>query len=336
MQLLPDTLPFVSVVIPCRNEENFIHTVVTDILRQKYPTGKLEILVVDGNSTDQTIAVIEQLSSVNSHIKLIENKNQYVPNALNLGIRHSKGEIVVILGAHASYPDDYIPKMVAALLKLNADNVGGIGITKPSKLTLAGIALAEILSHRFGVGNSHFRVGISHILQSDTIPFGCYRKSVFEHYGYFDERLIRNQDIEFNKRICALGAKMYLIPEVHFTYYARSNYSSFIKNNFNNGVWVILTTYLTGTIYRLSLRHFIPLFFVLYLVFALSLYQSLPLLLLPFLLYLVLNLYFSTLIAIKKCNPLLIPFLLLGFILLHLSYGIGCMIGIIKIPGLKL
>ena len=102
---------------------------------------------------------------------------------------------------------------------------------------------------------------MSEITEVDTVPFGCYRKEVFTKYGLYNTKLVRNQDIELNKRIKRGGGKIYLIPDTYCVYYAREKYREIIKNNYLNGKWSILTVYITKTFNSLSVRHFVPMIF---------------------------------------------------------------------------
>ncbi|MBK7852960.1 MAG: glycosyltransferase [Bacteroidetes bacterium] len=108
------------------------------------------------------------------------NKKQYVPFALNMGIRESKGEYIIILGAHSSYPLNYISSLIKASLSLKADNVGGLCIGNPPDSSLKALAIAQAMSSAFGVGDAHFRIGSKEIKQVDTVTFGCYKRSVFD------------------------------------------------------------------------------------------------------------------------------------------------------------
>ncbi len=335
------TPPMVSVLIPCRNESRFIRRVLEDVVAQDYPCDLLEVFVLDGMSSDDTPAIIQSVSASHPFIQYIPNEARIVPPALNKGIRMSKGDIIVRLDAHASYPAHYISGLVRNLQTLHADNVGGVGITQPASDTLTGRVIAAILSHPFGVGNSLFRTGVTSATEADTVPFGCFRRDVFDRFGMFDERLIRNQDIEFNKRIKAGGGKIFLVPDVHSVYYARSTFPALIKNNFQNGRWILLTAHYTGTFSSLSVRHFIPLFFTLYLLLLPVAHALTEWALLPWVLYALLDLYFSAKLTQKAVLSRLasrsreglkemyaFPLLFIGFILLHISYGTGCIKGL--------
>ncbi len=319
---------FVSVIIPCRNEEQHIRTVLDDLIAQDFPKENMEVIFGDGESTDKTREIISEYSRQYPWIKQFNNPKRTVPFAMNEGIRMAKGDTIVRMDAHASFPADYISKLVNWQEKLNADNVGGVWITKPSSSSLKAEAIAEVLSHPLGVGNSMFRIGVKDVVESDTVPFGCYRKQVFDRIGYYDERLERNQDIELNKRLKAAGGKIYLVPDVSCTYYARDTYYKLAENNFRNGEWVILTSYYTRQLGSLSIRHFVPLGFLLYLLSLPFLAMISSYFKLPLVFYLAAIATVSMMIAFKRKKPLYMPALIYGFLILHVSYGAGCLWGL--------
>jgi len=263
-------------------------------------------------------------------IRIIENPAKTTPHALNLGIKASLGDFVIILSAHAQYPSDYCEKLVSETIRLNAACTGPVLETKTIASHKTANAIKNVLSDRLGVG-SRFRTGSKKIESVDTVAFGCYPIETFKHYGIFDERLIRNQDIELNKRIIRGGGKIYLIPDVVCSYFARDNFGDFSLNNFQNGYWNILTPYYTGTFSSLSLRHFVPLVFVLSLILPILFSTLYPVLLWIW------SAIFITYVSIigirswyirKKTTWL---HQILAFFILHFSYGIGSIGGIIAI-----
>src|SRR2546423_14406266 len=142
---------------------------------------------------------------------------------MNAGIKEARGDVIMPMGAHAVYSPSYISQLVTALEETGADNVGGVLVTRPANETALARALAVGLSHPFGVGNSYFRIGAAERRLVDTVPFGCYRRAVFDRIGVFDEDLVRNQDDELNARLLKQGGRIMLIPEVVSHYYARGS-----------------------------------------------------------------------------------------------------------------
>ena len=326
-----------SVICPIYNEEKYIAQFLDSLLTQDYPKDDLEILLVDGMSEDRTREIVAEYIAKYPFIRLIDNPDKIVPYAMNRGIDASKGDIIMRLDAHASYQPDYFSVLVNGLKHLHADNVGTVCKTDVLNKNPKTLAIREVLGNKFGVGNSTFRTGIDYEQEAETVPFGCWPREVFEKYGKYDVRLVRNQDIELNKRILRGGGKIYILPDTYCTYLARETWRALAKNNYDNGKWNILTVYYTKMFSSLSLRHFIPLLFVLSLIIPLLLaliWWPLALVSAASLLaYTGLLTVVSLKLAItKKLN---IFYLLITFFVLHLSYGWGSLVGILSLPFTK-
>jgi len=325
-------MPLISIIVPTYNEEKYISSCLDSILKSDYDNKKIEIFVVDGMSEDSTRKTVQEYHHKYSFIHVIENRQRYTPVGMNLGIEASKGEFVFILSAHAEYEANYFVKLVENIEILNADCVGGVLLTDVKNKNSKSSSIKEVLMHKFGVGNAIFRTGCDEVTQVDTVAFGCYRKSVFSTYGLFDEKLIRNQDIELNKRIINAGGKIYLIPEVQCTYYARENFTDLAKNQYQNGFWNMLTAYYTKTLDSLSIRHFIPLLFVLSLLVPLCLGLIIPKIVWLTVFSLVSYLSLVIIISFRlKNNVNSIIYLILSFLTLHFSYGVGSLMGIFNV-----
>ena len=323
-------VPTVSVVIPCRDEVLSIEGCIDSLIADSYPKDRLEILVVDGMSMDGTREIVEAYARGHAFIRLLDNPEKITPVALNIGITNAKGELIVLLGAHAACTNEYISKCVKAIGEYAADSVGGILRTLPANDTTMAQAIAIGLSHPFGVGNAYFRIGSSEARRVDTVPFGCYRKEVFDRIGLFDERLVRNQDIEFNTRLRKAGGKIYMTPTIRSYYYARSSLGGLWRQSFQNGRWNIYTTALTGM--SLALRHFVPLGFVAGLFGSGLLAISLPTFRWVFgttsAVYLVAAII-ASLRSPRSKHAGSRAFLPLVFLVLHLSYGLGSLWGML-------
>lgn len=324
--------PLVSVVIPCRNEENYLSNCIQSLLEGNSNDYDIELVIVDGNSTDNSTKVIRQWQDKYSNIKLVSNPRQYTPFGLNLGVKNASGEYVLIASSHSAFAPNYISVLLKAREELQADIVGGVMQTDLLHKTPKSLAIKDVLSCRFGVGNALFRTGVTEPKAVDTVPFGLYKKSLFEEVGYYNEKLIRNHDMELSKRMLAAGKKIFLIPDAHCTYYARENYTALLRNNFRNGLWNLLTVRITGKLSSLSLRHFIPLLFILGIVlpaiigifFHPLLYFSL------FVIVLYLGFVTSVSIDLHNKNGTSIPHLIIAFAVLHFSYGCGEIVGLCK------
>lgn len=326
-----------SVICPIYNEEMYIAQFLDSLLQQDYPKDDLEILLVDGMSKDRTREMVAGYTAKYPFIRLIDNPEKIVPYAMNLGIRAAKGDVIMRLDAHASYQPDYFSVLVNGLKRLDADNVGTVCKTDVLNKTPKTLAIREVLGNKFGVGNSTFRTGITEEQEVDTVPFGCWRREVFEKYGLYDVRLVRNQDIELNKRIKRGGGKIYILPNTYCTYLARETWKALAKNNYGNGKWNILTVYYTKMFSSLSIRHFIPLLFVLSLIVP----PLLALLWWPFILVSIISLMaYACLVSVislglSRRNRLNFFYLVATFLVLHLSYGWGSLYGIIQLPFVK-
>jgi cellulose synthase/poly-beta-1,6-N-acetylglucosamine synthase-like glycosyltransferase len=326
--------PFVSVIVPCRNESAFIEGCIRSVQACDYPPSRFEIIVVDGTSSDGSRELVQRLASNQPSLRLLENPRRTMPTGVNLGIAHAKGEIVMILGAHAVVPEDYISKCVENLYGHSADNVGGIVKTLPKRDGLVAEMIISSLNHRFGVGNSYFRVDPGRLRWVDTVFGGCYRREVFDRIGLFNESLTRNQDIEFNRRLRQAGGKILCNPEIVSYYYARSDWKSFWRHSFEDGLWVILSA-LYSEILPFSRRHLVPLIFVTSLLvsFLVGLVAK------PFFVmflaiagaYMLANLAASLDIAFRKRDLRFLLVMPVVFGALHFAYGLGSMYGLVRV-----
>lgn len=252
--------PRVTVVVPCRNEARYIRACLDSILASAHPADALEVLVVDGRSTDGTRKHVAEYSAKYPHIRLLDNPRRVVPTALNIGVEAGTGDVIVRMDAHVVYPPEYIPRLVAALTESGADNVGGCIVTLPADGTAVAQAIAIGLGHPFGVGNAHFRIGSRKARFVDTVPFGCFPRDVFRRVGLFDEEMVRNQDDEFNNRILRKGGKVLLVPDVVCYYYTRGSFRQIARMFFQYGAFKPLAARKAGRI--MTLRQLVPAAFV--------------------------------------------------------------------------
>ncbi len=245
-----------SVICPIYNEESRIEACILSILTQDYPKEDLEVLFVDGQSSDRTREIIAKYMQDYPFIQLLDNPKRIAPTALNIGIRASSGDIIMRLDAHAKYPANYFSLLVSKLEKSGADNVGGVCRTLPAKDTSVCRAIAHAMSSPFGMGNSYFRIGSDHEMWVDTVPFGCFRREIFDKIGFFDEELVRNQDDEFNGRIIKNGGRILLLPQVVIDYFARDSLTKTAKMFFQYGLFKPLVNHKLQK--PTTLRQFIP------------------------------------------------------------------------------
>jgi len=328
-------MEYVSVVVPCKNEEVQIANCIESLLSNGYPKEYLEILIVDGLSSDRTVEIVKEMELRYSSVKLLSNPKEKTPFALNIGIDNARGDYILIASGHSSFEKGYISTLLQEMKKLHADIVGGVMKTKLRVENNTSVAIAKVLSHPFGVGNSTFRTGIDKSQRVDTVPFGLYTASILKSINGYDERLIRNHDIEMSKRLLAKGAKIFLVPNAVCYYYARASWSALAKNNFDNGKWNLLTVYITKDFSSLSLRHFVPLCFMLSLVlplFASLLYGKLYILSVLSILFYVLSV---SIIGVKmERSGTTLLHLIISFFVLHFSYGVGSFVGMFNLKTL--
>jgi glycosyltransferase involved in cell wall biosynthesis len=324
-------LPMVSIIAPCRNEAAFIEDALNSILQSDYPAERMELLVVDGMSTDGTRDTIQKIVNQDSRIKLIDNPKHTVPAAMNIGIKAARGEYILRIDCHCKFAPDYVRKCIEIIKRTGADNVGGYCATLAGADTNVARAIATATSSAFGVGNAMFRLGGSE-REVDTVPFGTYRKEIFDRIGMYDERLVRNQDIELNWRIRKAGGRIIISPEIKVVYYNRATYRGLWQQAFNNGLWNPYTIWLIGG--GLSLRHFVPMFFVLSLIIltAVSFFLSIAkwILLVYTALYLSVAVFFSLKHSRSKDTSAIL--VLWSYVVLHIAYGLGSIWSVLTIP----
>ncbi|MEO5588891.1 MAG: glycosyltransferase family 2 protein [Gemmatimonadaceae bacterium] len=219
----------VSILIPCYQERNFIRACLESVIAFEAGEATLvEILVLDGMSTDGTRDVVEEMTHSDARVKLIDNPRRTQSAALNLGISLAGGDYIMRLDAHSLYPGDYLSKTVATAIRTGADNTGGVVETLQRGEGYQAAVVQAMTTHRFGVGDSGFRTDASEG-PTDTVPYGCFRRDLFASIGLFDERLLRAQDYEMNRRIVASGGTVWMNPQIQVFYYQQPGLIPFIR-----------------------------------------------------------------------------------------------------------
>lgn len=321
-------VPFVSVVVPLRNEGKLLEPCLLSLLAQSYPENQFEILVVDGRSSDGSREVVERLGAGSTSLFLLDNPAQHTPSGMNAGIRAARGSIVVIAGAHCVYPQRFIENCVVCLERTGADVVGGPVKTEASSKAFGAQLACAILSSPFGVGNSRFRTSVQEGYV-DTVPFGAYRREVFERVGLFNERLIRNQDNDLSARVREAGGKIYMTPALTTVYVPISNYRDLLLQALRKSQWHALTWKENWK--ALGFRHLCPATFlgISGLLALLSPWHvSARVILIAIIaIYFLLGIWFATQAEEKRSWSvrLVMPF---ACILFHFAYGLGTLVGI--------
>lgn len=317
----------VSVVIPCRNEENYIGECLDYICRQTYGIENIEVMVCDGMSEDKTRMIVSEYSKKHPNIKLVDNEKRVAPAAMNLGIENSTGDVVIIFGAHAYMDEYYVENSVKKLDETDAMCVGG-RIESISENESAEV-ISKAMSSPFGVGNALFRYSEEEAYV-DTVAFGAYKREVFNRIGVFDEELVRNQDDEINYRVTKAGMKILLTPLIKCCYYTRGSFTKLWRQYFQYGFWKVRVIQKHKK--PSSIRHLVPIMFVLSLILGLVLSPFTPIVRGAFVFEIILYLLCAGIFAKKVCGDKLhqIPRIIMSFFILHASYGIGFLQGIFQ------
>lgn len=322
--------PFVTVIMPIRNESEFIERSLGAVLQQDYAHKNLEIVIADGMSDDDTRDKIYSLADQSSiPIKIIDNPKRIVPTGMNLALQKVKGDIIVRVDGHCEIALDYISQCVQ---KLQENNIAGVGgpIETISE-TKVGEAIALAMSSTFGVGNSAFRTIKEQELFVDTIAFPAYWRHFINEAGLLDEEMVRNQDDEYNYRIRSLGYKLLLSPDIKSRYYSRTSLSKLWKQYYQYGYYKVRV--LQKHPRQMRLRQFVPSIFaivhILGMLGSIFFWQIGLLWFFVICLYLVANLVASILLSSKTTwqNIVYLPII---FTILHFSYGIGFLYGMFK------
>ena len=320
----------VSIIIPTLNEELYIEKCLNSVFLQSYPSSQIEIFVIDGGSLDRTKEIINRLCSSHSNLFLLENKKKIQSAAFNIGIDVFKGDILIRLDAHCFYDSKYIQYCVENHTLSDYGNVGGFCFMETGTDTNMAKVLARVSSSKFGLGGAAYRVGKVK-KYTDSVPFGSFTRKTLSMVGKMNESLPRGEDNEYNSRIREAGYKILFDPRIISYYCLPLNSKLFLKKYYTNG-------YSIGILLRIarksvSFRHLVPLAFL----FALSIGILLSFFNTPFkyallifvCIYFIMNLL-SAVTKFLKHEIKLIPIYIYIVFLVHLHYGIGTLLGLIK------
>ncbi len=229
--------PLVSIVLPCRNEARHIQACIASILAQEPPAGGLEIIAADGMSTDGTREYLEQAAAQHPQLRVLNNPGRIVSTGLNTAIQAARGEIIVRMDAHTTYAPDYVKQCLAVMAETGADNVGGPMRTRAE--TFREKAICAVFHSAWAVGGarSHQPDYEGYV---DTVIYGCWKRSVFDRVGLFDEELVRNQDDEHNLRLTRAGGKIYQSPRIRSWYHVRGSLTALFRQHMQYGYWKVL------------------------------------------------------------------------------------------------
>jgi glycosyltransferase involved in cell wall biosynthesis len=321
--------PFVSVVMPVRNEGQFIARSLGAVLQQDYPANRMEILVVDGMSTDGTREFVTRLQTKHNNLMLLNNPGRIAPTGLNVALRAAGGDVVVRVDGHCEIATDYVRSCIKHLEATGVEAVGGPLETVGATRIAAAIAVA--MSSPFGVGGVAFRTVKDREMLVDTVAFPAYTRAAISKAGFFDEELVRNQDDEYSYRLRELGGRILLTPEIRSRYYSRSTLPFLWSQYFQYGYWKVRV--MQKHVRLMQPRQFVPPAFVMVLLLSLlaSPFSGLGRLAFAFAFasYAVANLVAALLVS-RKEGWRLLPYLPLVFSTLHVAYGAGFLTGLIR------
>ena len=230
--------PFVSMVVPVRNEEAHLARCVESLLSQDYPAGKLEVIVVVGGSRDGTRGVATRLAEADARVRVLDNPGGATPVSLNIGMRAARGTVVGRLDGHAWASPGFLRAGIEALQRTGASGVGGrcqfVGEGA------VGNAIAVAMNSRSGGGNASFRIGGAE-RDADTLMFGLYPREAYDRVGEFDETLLRNQDDEWHHRARLKGERLVFTPAMGFSHMARPSLPALWRQYSSWGVFRVAT-----------------------------------------------------------------------------------------------
>jgi glycosyltransferase involved in cell wall biosynthesis len=324
--------PTVSVLVPVRNEERYIERCLYSIAAQDYPRSRLEVLVIDGQSTDLTKQTVSRFAAESTlDLGLLQNPRYLPAAAMNIGLEHARGEVIVRIDGHAWMAPDFIRRAVEALAETRAECVGGVLETEGDSYIGRVIALA--MSSRFGVGGAAFRVGGEGPV--DTVAFGAYRRSVFDRLGRFVEDLPGGEDDEFNYRLRDAGGAIVLVPGMRAGYTARGSLRGVWRQYFSYGK--AKPEVLRRHPAQVRLRQLAPPAFVAALSFAairatLGRTDALKLLIAVY----TLGATIASLVLVTRQRWRYLPPLPAAFACLHLAYGLGFWAGVVGLAARSL
>lgn len=319
-----------SIIVPTYNEEKYIAKCIESIIDQEYEKNQLEVIFVDGMSNDDTVKIIQEYQSLfpKGYIKILKNPKRQVQYALNIGIRKAEGEYIIRLDAHAEYDRYYVAESLKTIQETGASNVGGPTIVKGRTVKQRAIAAAYHSKFALGGGRSHIE---GYEGYADTVSFGTFKKSKLWEIGLYDETFDKNEDDELNFRIIKSGGKIYINPRIKSIYYPRDSFKKLFSQYFSYGFWKIAVIKKHARPARIS--HIIPALFCMFLIcgwITIFINKILGIMYLGIIgIYFLLDCIFSfsNQYADNVKEKL---FLIYIHIVLHVSYGLGFIVGIFK------
>ena len=323
----------VAIVIPTLNEERFISRCLNSIIKQTYEFEKMDVMIIDGGSKDNTKDIVAEYQKSHQNIRFIENKKKIQSVAFNIGFKKSTAPYIIRLDAHAEYDSKYISLCIENLKQdEKRGNVGGRCNILPFNQSIWAQTNAILNHSRFGIGGAAFRVS-NEAHNTDTVPFGAFPRKVIDQIGGMREDLPRGEDNEYNSRIRKAGYKIFFDPNIFSSYFARPTLGASCKQMYANGNSIGYLYYIDRE--AIGIRHLVPFLFVVSGLFSIII----SVLWSPFCyvfcgglaLYLIAD-AIASIMGAKDNIKCTLPLFIL-FFCVHVSYGMGTIAGLIK--GLK-
>ncbi|MEX1245593.1 MAG: glycosyltransferase family 2 protein [Thermoanaerobaculia bacterium] len=251
-----EEVPFVSVVMPIRNEAPYIATNLADVLAQDYPRDRFEVLVADGMSTDGTREIVESLAAGEPRLRVVENPGRIVASGLNRAIAEARGEVIVRLDGHCEYPGDYLSRIVAVRAATGAANAGGVLV--PVGESFVQKSICGAFASRVGIGGAALRAqdAAAGVRDVDAVHGGCWLRETLREAGPFSEEMVRNQDDEMSFRLRRRGGRIVQAPSIRVRYVVRDRWSLLFRQFAQYGYWKVRLVRRYPR--QSSLRHLMP------------------------------------------------------------------------------
>lgn len=326
----------VSLCVVAYNEEQFLPNLLHDLENQTYPHNMIEIVLIDSNSSDKTKQIMNAFAQKENSfysVQVLDNPQKVQAAGWNVAIANAKSDVIIRIDAHTHIPSDFTAKNMD--LQAQGEYVtGGVRPCLIDQPTPWKETLLEVENSMFGSSISKGRKNTNKCYVKSMFH-AAYRREVFEKVGGFNPKLLRTEDNEIHYRIRKAGFKLLCDPAIVSYQYARSNFKNMIKQKYGNGYWIGLTLGVCpGCV---SLFHLVPLMFVLGIIFTsvlslLSFWHLAAIMWLAYALFVLMGTV-ATIIN-NKANrwTFLMPLL---FLIMHVSYGFGTLIGIVKTPFYK-
>jgi succinoglycan biosynthesis protein ExoA len=323
--------PFVSIIMPVFNEERYIARILEEVLKQNYPAERMEIIVADGASTDQTRDIVVSFQREHANVRLIYNPDRIVSTGLNRAIGCAQGDVIVRLDGHCEYPRDYVRRVVRLREQLGADSVGGVLVPIGSSYVQKAIGVAYYSP--VGIGGNALKAveGLETVREVDSVHGGCWLRERLRQIGGFDEEMVRNQDDELSFRLRKSSGRIYQSTYINVKYHVRDSFRKLFMQFAQYGYWKVRVVKKHPR--QASVRHFVPATFVLLI--------TICAIAAPFTKYalyglsIALGMYFAvigaaTFLRVRTKEKKLWPGIMLALVSIHFGYGGGFILGCLR------